>query len=255
MSSAVADALKARIKDTRAEPVLRWLVKRSRGIRMPFDLVKNEIYDRQAAEVLSRVLRADSNCVDVGCHRGQFLREFLRLAPHGTHWAFEPIPALAQALKREFPDVGVIEAALSDSSGETSFFVLPHAPARSGLHKRDFLGDSGARQEIQVRTDTLDALLPGTTQIAFMKIDVEGAEGLVIRGARQTIARCRPYIVFEHGRQSSLDFGVGSEQIYELLVNGSGLRISLLSGWLSAKPALTREGFLHTDEWYFLAHP
>ena len=62
---------------------------------MPFDLIKNEIYDRQACELMSRVLSADSNCVDVGCHQGQFLREFLKYAPRGRHFAFEPLPHLA----------------------------------------------------------------------------------------------------------------------------------------------------------------
>src|SRR5688572_5135475 len=121
MTSSVSAALKAGIKDTRVEPVLRWLVKRSRGIAMPFDLVKNEIYDRQAGEVMRRVLSADANCVDVGSHQGQFLREFMTLSPRGHHWAFEPIPRLAQRLKTEFPRVRVVEAALSDRSGDASF--------------------------------------------------------------------------------------------------------------------------------------
>ena len=254
MSSLLADALKARVKDTRAEPVLRWLVKRSRGIAMPFDLVKNEIYDRQAAEVMSRVLGRRSNGVDVGCHRGQFLRDFLRLAPEGEHWAFEPIPALAQELKRDFPAVRVVEAALSDASGEASFFIVPDAPARSGLHRRDFLGTASARREIKVRTEALDTLIPVATSIALVKIDVEGAEGLVMRGARRTLERCRPFVIFEHGRLSSLDFGVRPEEIYALLEQ-AGLHISLLSDWLAARAPLTRQAFLQAREWYFLAHP
>lgn len=255
MASAVSAALKARIKDTRAEPVLRWLVKRSRGIRMPFDLIKNEIYDRQATEVMRRVLSPGSGCVDIGCHEGLFLREFTKLAPRGLHWAFEPIPHLAARLRSEFASVRVVEAALSDRSGEASFFVLPEAPARSSLHSRDFIACAGVRQEIKVRTETLDAAIPAHQKIDFIKIDVEGAEGLVVAGGMDTIARNRPFIVFEHGRRSSLDFGVPPERIYQALVERCGLRISLLADWLCGRPALTRSAFAGSGDWYFLAHP
>src|SRR5437867_2636421 len=121
------------IKDRKIEPFARWLVKRSRGIRMPLDLVKNEIYDRQALEVVQRVLAEDSNCVDVGCHKGEFLRQFLKYAPGGLHWAFEPIPTLAQRLRNEFPSARVFEVALSDKAGRAIFYIVPDAPALSGL--------------------------------------------------------------------------------------------------------------------------
>jgi|SRR5581483_1771588 len=253
--TSLSTALKTRIKDTSAEPVLRWLAKRSRGIHMPFDLVKNEIYDRQAGDVMSRVLRPESNCVDVGCHEGQYIREFLRYAPLGQHVAFEPIPALAASLRRRFSSVRVVEAAASDRTGEASFFVVPAAPARSGLQRREFISQDGARQEIRVRTERLDASLPAGSKVDFIKIDVEGAEGLVLAGAAATIVRDRPYIVFEHGRRSSLAFGVTSAQIYETLVDRCGLRLSRLTDWLNCRAPLTQAAFVSSQEWYFLAHP
>ena len=88
------------IKDGKVEPYARWLVKRSRGLKMPFDLVKDEIYDRQAFEVMSRVLSPESCCVDIGCHKGQFLTEYMNCAPKGTHFAFEPIPYLYEQLPK-----------------------------------------------------------------------------------------------------------------------------------------------------------
>ena len=48
----------------------------------------------------------------------------------------------------------------------------------------------------------------------------------VAAGARRTIARCRPFIVFEHGRRSSLDFGVDSGEIYDELA-ACGLRVQV----------------------------
>jgi FkbM family methyltransferase len=248
-------ALKARIKDTRAEPLLRWLVKRSRGIRMPLELVKNEIYDRQASEVMSRVLSTDSNCIDVGSHQGQYLREFMRYAPRGKHRAFEPIPYLAAQLRSEFACVEVFETALCDRSGEASFFVLPAQPARSGLHRRGFISPSQARHEIKVHTEKLDSLLPAGSRVDFIKLDVEGAEGAVIAGALQTIATNRPFLVFEHGGQSSADFGISSGEIYDALTQRCMLQLSRLPDWLSGMGTLSKSDFVRSSDWYFLAHP
>ena len=247
--------VKALIKDTKTEPYARWIVKRLRGIRMPFALVKNEIYDRQALEVMTRVLSADSNCVDIGCHKGEWLRAFLKYAPRGHHIAFEPIPHLAQRLRDEFPPVKIFELALSDTFGEAAFYIIPGAPTLSGLHSRKFIRSTEPRQEIRVATSKLDSLIPADERVDFIKIDVEGAEGLVIAGALDTIRRNQPYIVLEHGVASSSAFGISSSFIYETLVERCGLQISLLADWLSGSQPLTKKEFVAEREWYFLAHP
>ena len=248
--------IKTMLKDSGVEPYARWLVKRSRGIRMPFDLVKDEIYDRQAFEVMDRVLKPESCCVDIGCHKGQFLTEYIRCAPQGTHYAFEPIPYLYEQLCENFKSARIFNYALSDKSGETSFFILPDKPALSGLNERETIHKELPREKITVRTERLDAVMPLDTKVDFMKIDVEGAEGLVISGALDTIKRNKPYIVLEHGESSSLMFGVSSEDIYNMLVTQCGLRLSLFPDWLSKKQPLTKREFTSQRGcWYFLAHP
>lgn len=248
--------IKAMIKDNKVEPYARWLVKRSRGIRMPFDLVKDEIYDRQAFEVMNRVLSAESCCVDIGCHQGQFLTEYMRCAPKGTHYAFEPIPYLFEKLCENFDSAKIFNYALSDKSGEKSFYILPDKPALSGLNRRETIRQELERQEITVPVERLDAVIPQDIKIDFIKIDVEGAEGLVISGALDTIKRNKPFIVLEHGESSSLMFEIASEEIYDMLVTQCGLRLSLLPDWLAQKPALTKREFLSQRGcWYFLAHP
>ena len=248
--------IKSMIKDSSVEPYARWLVKRSRGIRMPFELVKDEIYDRQAFEVMDRVLKPESCCVDIGCHKGQFLTEYMRLAPHGTHYAFEPIPYLFEQLCRDFDAAKIFNYALSDKAGETSFYILPDKPALSGLNRRDMISEELTRQEITIQTERLDNVIPSDVKIDFIKIDVEGAEGCVISGAREMIKRDKPFIVLEHGEDSSLLFGMSSENIYDMLVTDCGLRLSLLPDWLSGKQPLTKHGFLSQRGcWYFLAHP
>jgi hypothetical protein len=78
-------------------------------------------YDRQTVEVMRRVLRHDSSCVDMGAHTGEITQHMVTMAPAGTHYAFEPLPHLAAHLRQRFPGVLVHETALSDSDGEAEF--------------------------------------------------------------------------------------------------------------------------------------
>lgn len=59
---------------------------------------RNEPYNFQTFLVTKRVLRKDSNCIDVGCHTGEILTWILKLCPKGVHFAFEPIPDLYRYL-------------------------------------------------------------------------------------------------------------------------------------------------------------
>lgn len=249
------DFIKTTIKNTAFEPYLRWLVKRTRGIKMPFDLIKNEIYDRQASELIERVLENSSCTVDAGCHKGQFLKLFVEHAPHGHHYAFEPIPQLAKTLQAKFPSVNVYNYALCEKSGEATFYVIPDAPALSGLNDRSFLAEGKSREAITVKTERLDALIPTDVKIDLIKIDVEGAEGLVISGGLDTIKRNQPYIILEHGRLSSKAFGIPSGDLYDMLVGDCGLQLSLLKHWINGGPSLSKRDFTESDDWYFLAHP
>lgn len=247
--------IKRTIKDTVCEPYIRWAVKRTRGINMPFDLVKNEIYDRQAAEIIAHILIDSSNTVDVGCHKGQFLKLFQKYAPHGHHFAFEPIPSLAALLQAEFPSVKMYDCALSDQSGEAIFYVIPEAPALSGLNERAFLAEGKARQAIVIKTERLDAIVPNDVKIDLIKIDVEGAEGLVIAGAINIIKRDKPYVILEHGGSSSQIFGYESIDIYDQLVGECGLTVSLLKNWINKGASLARREFGSGGDWYYIAYP
>ena len=80
------------------------------------DVTKNLEYDRLTKLVLKKSLSENSNCIDVGCHKGEILDEILRLAPKGKHLAFEPIPELFEALKAKYQHTAKIYPhALSDS--------------------------------------------------------------------------------------------------------------------------------------------
>jgi FkbM family methyltransferase len=217
----------------------------------------NDLYDIQTIEVMKRVLKRDSNCVDVGCHKGDILRAILNVAPDGTHYAFEPIPILFDALKVEFPSVHTLNIALSDVKGRASFQYVTSNPGYSGLKRRQYDREDETVEEIFTQTAPLDSILPADFHVDFLKIDVEGGELQVLQGAVKTIVRCRPTIVFEHGLGAADYYGVRPEFIYDVLSGDCGMSIFLMESWLFGGMALTRVEFVRQfktgENYYFMA--
>ncbi len=180
--------------------------------------------------VLASILRADSNAVDVGAHEGAVLREIVRIAPLGRHIAYEPIPSLHERLIHEFPEVDVRLAALSDVHGVAEFAHIVDAPAYSGFkQRRDLPKGTGEIQSISVQTERLDDALQSGYVPTLLKIDVEGAELQVLRGAMETLQRHRPFVLFEHGAGGADLYGASPLEVFDLLA-AAGLRIFDLAG-------------------------
>ena len=223
---------------------------------------QNQLYDIQTVEVMQRVLREDSNAIDVGCHAGVMLVDILKFSPAGLHFGFEPLPDLYANLQKKFKDtenVKIRNSALSDHSGVVNFQHVVSNPGYSGLKKRRYDSPDEIVQEIVVQTERMDDVIPPDLKIDFIKIDVEGAELQVLKGAVATIKRSRPAIVFEHGLGAADYYGTMPEQIFDLLVHECGLKCYTMENWIASNGIinLTRSEF--ADEfrsgrnYYFIA--
>jgi FkbM family methyltransferase len=167
--------------------------------------------------VLAAALRDDATYVDVGTNRGQLLRVALRAAPRGRHLAFEPIPALAAELRREFPTVDSRQLALSAKPGTAQFCHFTTMDGWSGLRRSLEVSDErGAPEYIDVRLSTLDAEL-SDVEPRVIKIDVEGAELDVVEGGRDVLARARPFVIFEHVPSASALYGAPPDGVWAAL--------------------------------------
>ena len=217
----------------------------------------NARYDAQTSEVLARVLTPDSNCLDIGAHTGSILKLMLRHAPGGRHMAFEPLPHLAVQLRRDFPEVGVFQVALSDMTGSTTFEHVVSNPSYSGLRRWRYDRPNEDIETITVTAARLDDLVPTDLPVRLVKIDVEGAELQVIRGGVNTLTRCRPFAVFEHGIGGADYYGTTPGAVYEALVEQCGLQMNAMERWLAGARPLSRPEFLQQckRDFYFLAHP
>lgn len=175
-------------------------------------------YEQMLEDFYSELLRPGDVCVDVGAHVGRHTLPLARrVGPQGRVFAFEPIPAIAaqlratiEALPNHFSVVELQQCALADAEGETDFVLVHEAPGYSGLRPRHY--DAPVTTEV-IRVDVrrLDDLASGMPSVRFVKIDCEGAELRVLRGATSLLARDRPVVSFECGNASleSYDYDAG----------------------------------------------
>jgi FkbM family methyltransferase len=244
------------VAGTAIEPVARiWW----RRLRVGAERGRNARDNALAVRIMARVLRRDSTWVDVGTSTGDLLWHVLRHAPRGRHFAFEPIPETAAIVRARFPSsVEVRALALSDATGEVEFQHVVTNPGYSGLRRREYPRAGEQVRTIRVPTARLDDVLPQALRVDAMKVDVEGAELQVFRGAVRTLSTHRPFVLFEHGRGAADCYGTTPEAVYDLLAGECGLCVSLPADWLEGRQPLDRAGFVAvfgTENCNFLAHP
>ncbi len=222
------DRLKAMVRGTALEEPLKVLLA---PLIRPFrtEWVRRAHRDDKAMRrLLKRVLRPDSNVVDVGCNVGEFLEQVRRHAPRGTHVAVEPLPHLAEALAARFPNVRVERCALGAEPGVATFHHVVEMTGWSGFNRQDYPRDVTV-EEIEVAVRTLDEVVGEEATVDLVKIDVEGAEMSALRGGRSLFRRARPVVIFEHARVHNRTYGTTPEEVHDLLVGECGYEIRDLS--------------------------
>jgi len=234
--------------------VLKRLIK-----KIPIAFTQNQRYDRQTQQVIKCVCKENSNCIDVGCHKGEVMDIFVKYAPNGIHYGFEPIPGLFDFLleKYEGSSVKVLDYALSNHSGTTSFNYVVSNPSYSGIKKRQYDKKNEEDQSIHVKVEKLDNILPENFPVHLIKIDVEGGELQVLEGAVFVLKKFHPVIIFEHGLGASDVYGATPKEVYSLLTE-CGYQISSMKRWFKKLPSYSLEEFEHQyyskKNYYFIAY-
>ena len=185
-----------------------------------FDVIGQQIniegaYEARELETLLAWLPAsgdgafDGTALDIGANIGNhtlFFAEHFRKVI-----SFEPNPRTFQVLgfnTSETPNVECSNIGLSDAPGTAS---LSSHPNNVGGSRLAAASDGGV---IPVTIDTVDAVVGEQEPVRLIKIDVEGHEAQVIRGAERTIRSNKPVILFE---QHLDDFKDGKSSVIELL--------------------------------------
>ena len=154
-------------------------------------------------------LRPDSVCVDVGANFGYFTCLFARFAPQGKVIGIEPDPTVFAILRDNVLINGfnghasVINAAVSDNNGRLTLYRRTIRSGNTSIIKAsdEFTSSLGELpvEAFEAPTFTVDQICADLGgRLDFLKIDVEGAEPLVFRGAQEAIRNNRQLnIIFE----------------------------------------------------------
>lgn len=232
-----------------------------RGIikSLPVAITKNQRYDFLTVKIMKQCLKEDHNCIDVGVLEGEILDHFIKIAPKGQHFGFEPLPNKYAALKKKYAqqkNLKLYHTALGNTKGTTAFNYVTSNPGYSGIRKRKYDRPGEKDTQIKVNITSLDSIIDELPPIRMIKIDVEGAEHLVIKGAQQLLKRDHPIVIFEHGKGGADIYGFSPGEMYDLLAQ-HGYQIFLLKDYLKNKNPLSREElctqFHQQINYYFLA--
>ena len=139
--------------------------------------------------------------VDVGAHEGLLTLPLAQL-PGARVLAFEPLQQVLPALRAVtsgLPNVEVRAEALGDHSGRT-VLSIPVVNGAPDLQWASTAKDYAAHPHVAVERTEVDVVRLDDlrlTDVTAVKLDAEGAEYAVLRGARDTLARCRPVLTME----------------------------------------------------------
>jgi len=174
------------------------------------------IYEEGMTRLFQTLISRGECVLDIGANIGYYSILASRLVgAKGQVIAYEANPQIAEqlrlnAIENSCKNVSIYKVAVSDYCGNVSFFVAGHE--NKGLSSMRDLGGE-AEQKIKLPCITIDSMLARIPKASLVKIDVEGAELLVLKGMKELISRDRPSIVFEATETFFRQMGYGLEDV------------------------------------------
>ncbi len=169
-------------------------------------------YPEPEMRLMRTLVRSGTAVIDVGASGGQYA---LHLAALGVaSLLFEPRAAAAAELRRRFlggawlhrcvgsaPYIRIEQVALSEQPGTATLRLLPSDVGRSTLEAGNPIEQRGQVESVEVPVRRLDDYLDSeplcSRPVSFIKVDVEGHEVSVLRGALGLLQRDRPSLLVE----------------------------------------------------------
>lgn len=162
-------------------------------------------FDHDLIEIVETYIHEGDNVWDIGANVGVFTFASVLKNPRGQVLSVEADIWLCGILRRTAAlkdyagsDIRVIPVAASSKPGISSFLLANRGRAMNALEEaggRSCMG--GTREKQYVPSLALDQLLGFCNPPDFIKIDVEGAELLVLDGAKKVLSEVRPKVFIE----------------------------------------------------------
>ena len=191
---------------------------------VPVDILNFGESERNEIMILKNLVKrnykAKFTMIDIGANVGWYSINFAKSFPKSRIYSFEPIPStyallLSNIDMNGLTNITIIQAGVSDHKGVATFYYDPQVSANASLVN---LGEKANIEKLDAPLVTLDKYCyQKSIKPDLIKVDVEGAELFVFKGARQLISDNHPIIFVEMLRKWSSKFGYHPNQTIELL--------------------------------------
>lgn len=192
-----------------------------RGMRMKLNLQSEKdywlgTYEPDLQEAARQLIQPCMVVYDVGANIGYISLMAARLAEEGGHvYSFEALPTNVDRLKANIDlndltrRASAIHAAVTDQTGEAVF--LAHESGAMGKAKGSAGREENYAGELRVPAIALDDFVypQGNPPPQVVKMDIEGGEGMALRGMEKILANIRPIFMIElHGQEAAREVWV-----------------------------------------------
>lgn len=183
-------------------------------------------YETGSFGMIREHLSPGATFIDVGANFGIYsLRSAPIVGSSGHVIAIEPNPESVRRLRENLaanndPMVQVAPVACSDADGTLNLYVAPtRNTGETSLSQTNASQEGAIANTYKVRARPLDDIVreSGVARVDAIKIDVEGAEHLVLKGAQQTLDRFHPMLLVEVVDRQLRAMGTSSQQLAEFL--------------------------------------
>ena len=231
----------------------------------PSVLKKMSIDEEPDLKALQYLIRDGEHVVDIGANMGvytKYLSEFV--GPTGFVYSVEPIPSTFNLLRSNIRKLGLtnvkaINCAVSNSPGKVTMEIPRYKTGGSNFYQAHIVDERerkappgsesrpSAVTSCQIEADTADALFASLPdRVAFMKVDVEGAELDLLRGSRELLKKFKPAWLIEISDDPDEENSTAS-RLFQLLI-AQGYRVF----WYDGDSLREREAGDKTVNYFFL---
>jgi FkbM family methyltransferase len=223
----------------------------------PFHVTKVHWAARRAGLLMlpDNSLPALHTLVDVGANYGEWIEDTLKCAAPDKVIAFEPDPTALGVIRpkhKKSEYVQICEAAVGAEDGSVSFNVSGSSKLSSVLSPSGRLGemygdDARVDENVEAKMVALDSELGGDEEISILKIDVQGYELEVIKGAEWTLQKTE-FLLIEANWTQKYKGGGTFADVHRRLTEDFHFRLIDMSGPLSVEGGASFSDALYQNE-------
>lgn len=202
-------------------------------------LLRLGVYEEYETEIFKNLIKNDTTFIDVGANVGYYTLIATNLIKKGKIYSFEPEKFNYELLNKNIllnnsKNVKTFQKAVSNEEGIIRIYIDEKNVGGHSLAKNNILEDNIISKDVgffDVKTITLDSFfnnLDGSiTDNIIIKMDTQGAEGLVIDGAKNLLLKNNVKILMEFWPKGLRNMGTDPLELLNKL-DGYGFEIRLL---------------------------